>query len=848
MSDCDALADFVATRSAEAFAVMVRRHVDLVYATARRITGNLDLAEEVTQVVFIVLAQRAQTIRRNCLAGWLVNTARLAARDSLRAKSRRQKHETKAASMRSHIAPIEEPSAEQISPLLDEALSKLNEIDRTAVVMRFLEGRNFDEVATAIAIKPEAARKRVSRALEKMREHLMKQQVNSSVAGLSVALASIQSPPAPVGLIASATQVLAANQATSHAILAKGVAWTMKLAKLKTALIALGIIAGASGIVGTVAVHQLAMAQAPVNLPAPTPAANQPITSGEVYIGGHVKRAGVYSLTGRSITLRQLIPAAGGFDDPQADQYIQLVRKSGRTEQFIYRDLPWKYLVVGAEADVSLMDQDTIMISTTAALENQTREQEQNQKIYPHDRLRVTIKELTTTGSSDQLEPRVDPNGKISLPFIGQIKVQNITLDDAAKAINKAYSDAKLLPNASAKVEFEEIGSQIITQSAPFRVGDHASLSVWDLVGSGLETTKTLTVAADGTVTPALLQKMKIEGLSEFEAEQQIAEAYRQAKLIPNPMVVVQRDSSAIEKMIVAGTDIDQLLVVRPIVRKLRTFAIIGYIKQPGEYLIAPRGTTLSEAIGIAHGFTTDEEHYVELIRATSQSEQQIFHALPASRISQGVETDVLLQGQDKIFILAGEQEKDSADQQRKMQKIFPHDRLRVTVKNLRAIGSSDQFLTRVDPNGRICLPLVGSVKVTDATIDESKAATLGDAAKIINKTYSDHLLLLPNADAKVEFDEIGPEITVQSAPLHVGDHVLLKVWDLTGRGMETVNNTSLDNDGTITPPRLGKIEIEGLSEDEAQKLIVTAYRDANLIPNAAMTIQRISAAEAERQ
>src|SRR6476620_4044312 len=57
MTDHADLAEFVKTRSATAFAGLVRRHVDLVYTVSRRMAGDAHSAEDVTQAVFIVLAR-----------------------------------------------------------------------------------------------------------------------------------------------------------------------------------------------------------------------------------------------------------------------------------------------------------------------------------------------------------------------------------------------------------------------------------------------------------------------------------------------------------------------------------------------------------------------------------------------------------------------------------------------------------------------------------------------------------------------------------------------------------------------------------------------------------------------
>jgi RNA polymerase sigma factor (sigma-70 family) len=130
LTDSHALAEFAKTRSSDAFTVLVERYIDLIYSAARRMTRDAHLAEDVTQAVFIVLARRAKKIDPKYLAGWLVNTTRLASRDALRSRNRRHKHEAEAAQMRSEIQSGNDATVEQMSPLLDDALARLSELDR----------------------------------------------------------------------------------------------------------------------------------------------------------------------------------------------------------------------------------------------------------------------------------------------------------------------------------------------------------------------------------------------------------------------------------------------------------------------------------------------------------------------------------------------------------------------------------------------------------------------------------------------------------------------------------------------------------------------------------------------
>ena len=77
--DHQLIAEFNAQRSEDAFAALVRQHVNLVFATALRQVGDAGAAEEITQNVFVALAQAAGKLGSHpTIAGWLQAAALLA--------------------------------------------------------------------------------------------------------------------------------------------------------------------------------------------------------------------------------------------------------------------------------------------------------------------------------------------------------------------------------------------------------------------------------------------------------------------------------------------------------------------------------------------------------------------------------------------------------------------------------------------------------------------------------------------------------------------------------------------------------------------------------------------------
>src|SRR5512138_3583556 len=103
LTDDQLLLDHASGRAPNAFAELVRRHIDLVYAAARRQVRDAHLAEDVTQGVFVILSRRARSVSSGRLVGWLLNTTRYAAFNANKLESRRRARERQAAAARSEI-------------------------------------------------------------------------------------------------------------------------------------------------------------------------------------------------------------------------------------------------------------------------------------------------------------------------------------------------------------------------------------------------------------------------------------------------------------------------------------------------------------------------------------------------------------------------------------------------------------------------------------------------------------------------------------------------------------------------------------------------------------------------
>jgi RNA polymerase sigma factor (sigma-70 family) len=251
MDDWDLLREYSANGSQAAFEELVARHIDLVYAAALRQVGDRHLAEDVTQGVFLVLSQKAAALARQSpgvLAGWLFNVARFTSANALKTEKRRRKHECDSLKLMKDQDDSDEADWERLAPYLDTALSKLSATDRDALLLRFFSGKSHRAISQTLGVSEEAARKRVLRAVERLRAILRKRGVPVAASGLTAILMSQTSQAAPAGLPAACAARSCGSAGTA---LAKGAIVMMAATKAKVAVIAalaIIVMAGAGGL------------------------------------------------------------------------------------------------------------------------------------------------------------------------------------------------------------------------------------------------------------------------------------------------------------------------------------------------------------------------------------------------------------------------------------------------------------------------------------------------------------------------------------------------------------------------------------------------------------------------
>ena len=254
--------EYADSNSEPAFAELVHQHIHLVYSVAFRYVGNAADAQDVTQAVFVILARKAGGLRhRTTLTGWLYETTRLTAAALLRtgARQRVRDHEAYMQSISDDSQTSE--AWRQLAPVLEEAMGRLNEKERTVLALRLFDNKTAAQTGALLGMGTDAAHKRTTRALEKLRRFFLQRGISSSTALISGAISAnaILAAPAPLAKsVVAAAMVKGAAANGSTLILIKGALKIMAWSKAKTSITTAAILLLLAG-TGTVMVKHTLM-------------------------------------------------------------------------------------------------------------------------------------------------------------------------------------------------------------------------------------------------------------------------------------------------------------------------------------------------------------------------------------------------------------------------------------------------------------------------------------------------------------------------------------------------------------------------------------------------------------
>jgi RNA polymerase sigma factor (sigma-70 family) len=352
LGDSAVLRRFVETRDDGAFACLVRRHGPMVYGLARRIVRDHQLAEDVFQATFLVLARKPRAIRGGQrLPAWL---HRVAFRLAVRAKvAQRRFAQPDAPAARPSAADLlDDLTAREFLTILDEELNRLPEKYRLPLIMCQLEGLSREDAAKRLNVSPDAVKGSLERGRNMLRVHLAQRglDVEPMLTGLLPPVALV--PPA---LVQSTVRAAMTYQGASLAAtsLAKGAITMMFLARVKTVcavVLLCGVVGSGAGwlALGAGTGHKEEPAAQNVNLAVKTTPAVQPKNKGVDLYGdplpdGAAMRLGTVQLRAAGAKLaisadgKTLVGVRGG-------KYLSFWNvESGKLKERRELETPWSF-------------------------------------------------------------------------------------------------------------------------------------------------------------------------------------------------------------------------------------------------------------------------------------------------------------------------------------------------------------------------------------------------------------------------------------------------------------------------------------------------------------------------
>lgn len=168
VTDGELLTRYVNDGDREALGTLVGRHIAMVRAAALRQTRSAHEADDITQIVFLALIRKADQFAPDAeVAPWLMRAVYLASKHAARTEHRRKVHT--AAFAKSGSASLSDDPWSEVAPALDRALQRLRAADRDAITLRYFSNRSYGDVGRHLGTSEEAARKRVDRAVERLR-------------------------------------------------------------------------------------------------------------------------------------------------------------------------------------------------------------------------------------------------------------------------------------------------------------------------------------------------------------------------------------------------------------------------------------------------------------------------------------------------------------------------------------------------------------------------------------------------------------------------------------------------------------------------------------------------------
>jgi RNA polymerase sigma factor (sigma-70 family) len=275
LSDAVLLERFIRYRDESAFAALVARHGGMVLRSCRRVLGDVHKAEDAFQATFLILAQKARTLRQPAaLPGFLHSVARRVALKARGKASVRSGEERLAEKLSDSSAdPLARLTARELLTVFDEEVARLPTGQRSAVVLCLLEGLTQEEAARLLGWTAGSLRGHLDRGRIRLQARLRHRGITLSAAS-AIGAVSHGEAASPLLLQNTVKAALHGGLASSSAVLARSVLQTMFVSKLAGVMAVALTIAMAASVAVTLA-YRVPVAELPEDKTPPAPVARK---------------------------------------------------------------------------------------------------------------------------------------------------------------------------------------------------------------------------------------------------------------------------------------------------------------------------------------------------------------------------------------------------------------------------------------------------------------------------------------------------------------------------------------------------------------------------------------------
>ena len=255
LDEGELLGRFISHHDETAFEEILARHGPMVLGICRRWLGDPDDVDDAFQAVFLILVQKAATLRsRNSLSSWLYSVSLKVAKRARANKARRRSRERPAAEV---LAMAQEPENHQLDRetllILDDEIRRLPEKQQAAIVLCLVQGKTHEAAAAELECPLGTVKSRIAGGRARLARRLARRGlaplIGLGAASISENLMASSVPQDLVRRTLGAATRLAVSRSISGAAIAAsvqnlidGVLTTMRLARMKSIALGLAVI------------------------------------------------------------------------------------------------------------------------------------------------------------------------------------------------------------------------------------------------------------------------------------------------------------------------------------------------------------------------------------------------------------------------------------------------------------------------------------------------------------------------------------------------------------------------------------------------------------------------------